>query len=115
MSKFDIYKDGDNLVELLSGETSNAIEAKTDDVTTEKHVPYIEELADGYLVKVGKEVAHPMTEEHWIEFIELIVDGNKVYRQFLTPNDKPEAVFKVEKSNDVVAREYCNLHGLWKS
>lgn len=115
MNNFDIYKDGENLVELLSGSTTNALEEQTADSTNEKHVPFIEELTDGYLVKVGETVDHPMTDAHWIQFIELIIDDNKVYRHYLTPTDKPEATFKVEKGNKVVAREYCNLHGLWKS
>ena len=40
--------------------------------------------------------------------------GNRVYRKYLSPTDKPEASFEVEKGDVVVAREYCNLHGLWK-
>jgi superoxide reductase len=58
------------------------------------------------------DVAHPMEEKHYIEWIEIIADG-KAYRQFLNPGEAPEAVFKVESEN-VTAREYCNLHGLWK-
>lgn len=114
MSKFEVYKDGDNLVEVLHGNAEKPLRENTADGKLEKHVPFIEEVAEGYLVKVGEEMAHPMEEDHWIEFIELIVDGNKVYRQYLTPSDKPEALFKVEKSDNVYAREYCNLHGLWR-
>jgi superoxide reductase len=54
-----------------------------------------------------------MTPEHYIEWIELIADG-KSYRQFLAPGQAPEAVFCV-KADKVTAREYCNLHGLWKA
>ncbi|MFV0424893.1 MAG: desulfoferrodoxin family protein [Bacilli bacterium] len=115
MSRFDIYKDGDTLVEVLVGEASSKLEEKTADSSTEKHVPFIQEMEDGYLVKVGETVDHPMTPEHWIEFIELIIDGDKVYRHFLTPDSKPEAYFKVEKGNNVKAREHCNIHGLWAS
>ncbi|MBN1468762.1 MAG: desulfoferrodoxin [Fusobacteriaceae bacterium] len=115
MSK--IFKKDGILVELIAGETVlegfEALEEKTADSSTEKHVPFIEETADGYLVKVGETTAHPMTPEHWIQFIELTVD-NKVYKQYLEPTDKPEASFKVEKGAKVSAREYCNLHGLWK-
>jgi superoxide reductase len=82
------------------------------DAAKEKHVPVIEKTADGYFVKVGS-VAHPMEEKHYIEWIELIAD-NKSYRQFLKPGDKPEATFKVT-ADKVVAREFCNLHGLWKA
>ena len=48
---------------------------KVEDATTEKHVPYIEEKENGYLVRVGKETKHPMAEAHYIEFIELEIDG----------------------------------------
>ena len=77
----------------------------------EKHVPVIEKIEAGYKVKVGS-VPHPMIEEHYIEWIELLVDG-KAYRQFLNPGDEPQAVFNVE-ADKVSAREHCNVHGLWK-
>jgi len=54
-----------------------------------------------------------MEDKHYIEWIEAIADG-KAYRQFLKPGDAPEAVFKIEAAN-IAAREYCTLHGLWKS
>lgn len=82
------------------------------DGAMEKHVPVIEKTANGYKVKVGS-VAHPMTEEHWIEWVELIADG-KSYRQFLKPGQAPEAEFCIQAAK-VTAREYCNLHGLWKA
>jgi superoxide reductase len=82
------------------------------DAATEKHVPVIEKINGGYKVKVGS-VAHPMEEKHYIEWIEVIADG-KAYRQFLKPGDVPEATFNIEAEN-VIAREYCNVHGLWKA
>lgn len=91
------------------------LEAKTQDAATEKHVPYVEERENGYLVKVGKEAKHPMLEAHYIEFIELIIDEDKLYRKYLNPGDEPEAFFEIAKGKDVVAREYCNIHGLWKN
>ena len=81
------------------------------DAAKEKHVPVVEKTADGFKVKVGS-VAHPMGEDHMIEWIEIIADG-KTYRQFLKPGDEPEATFKID-ADQVTAREYCNLHGLWK-
>ena len=84
----------------------------TVDASLEKHVPVIEKTAEGIKVKVGS-VPHPMEEKHYIEWIELIADGSS-YRQFLKPGGKPEAIFKIE-AKSMVAREYCNLHGLWKS
>jgi len=82
------------------------------DGAVEKHVPVIEKTSDCYKVKIGS-AAHPMEEKHYIEWIELIADG-KSYRQFLNPGDKPEAKFMI-RADTVTAREYCNIHGLWKS
>ena len=84
----------------------------TVDAATEKHVPVVEKTEKGVKVKVGS-VPHPMDETHYIEWIEVIADG-KVYRKFLNPGDAPEAEFEVAAEN-ITAREYCNLHGLWKS
>ena len=83
----------------------------TVDAAKEKHVPVVERTEGGVSVKVGS-VVHPMEEKHYIEWIEIIADG-KAYRQFLKPGDSPEAMFDIE-AGDVTAREYCNLHGLWK-
>lgn len=76
----------------------------------EKHVPVIEKIEGE--VKVG-EVDHPMMDKHYIEWIEIHTE-NKVYRKFLNPGEKPEAVFMVEEEV-LYARGFCNLHGLWKS
>ena len=88
------------------------LEEKTADKTTEKHVPVIEKITDGCKVTVGSTL-HPMEEKHLIEWIEILADGIS-YKKFLKPGDKPEAVFITDAKN-ITAREYCNLHGLWKS
>ncbi len=85
----------------------------TTDGATEKHVPVIEKMEGGYRVKVGS-AAHPMLDAHYIEWIELIcTECGKVMRKHLKPGDAPEAVFET-KAEKVIAREYCNLHGLWQ-
>ncbi len=84
----------------------------TVDAAKEKHVPVMENTSTKVKVKVGS-VAHPMEEKHYIEWIEIIA-GEKVYRQFLKPGDTPEATFAIS-ANKLIAREYCNLHGLWKA
>lgn len=84
----------------------------TVDAAKEKHVPVIEKTANGYKVSVGS-VAHPMEEKHYIEWIELYADGRS-YRKYLNPGDEPVAEFCIEATN-VSAREFCNLHGLWKA
>jgi len=88
------------------------LKEKTEDVGLEKHVPVIEKTEAGIKVKVGS-TPHPMEEKHYIEWIEIIADGN-VFRKFLKPGMEPKAEFNV-KAEKIEAREYCNLHGLWKS
>lgn len=94
------------------GQPMELFEEKTEDVGKEKHVPVIEKTKERILIKVGS-VPHPMEEKHYIEWIEIIADG-VVYKKFLKPGDKPEAEFNI-KAEKIYAREYCNLHGLWKS
>lgn len=94
------------------GQPMKLMKENTVDAATEKHVPIIEKIAGGYRVTVGS-VPHPMEEKHYIEWIELIA-GDETHHHFLKPGEKPEAVFKTDAIG-VTAREYCNLHGLWKS
>ena len=110
-----------NIVEVLHGgegelvccgEPMELYTANTVDAAKEKHVPVIEKTAGGVKVKVGS-VAHPMEAKHHIEWIEILVDG-KAYRQFLNPGAAPEATFAIDAAK-VTAREWCNLHGLWKA
>ena len=121
--KLEIYKceTCGNIVEMLHGGQGDLVccgeEMKryvenTVDAAKEKHVPVIEKTASGFVVKVGS-VAHPMEDKHYIEWIEVIADG-KAYRQFLEPGGQAEATFAIDAA-EITAREYCNLHGLWKS
>ncbi len=84
----------------------------TVDAAKEKHIPVIEKIDGGFRIKVGS-VPHPMEDKHYIEWIEVITDDGRVYRQFLNPGKAPESVFKID-AKTITAREYCNLHGLWK-
>jgi len=95
------------------GVEMDLMEEKTADMATEKHVPVIEKIDGGYKVIVGSTL-HPMTEEHYIQWIELITDDGQVLTAYLNPSDAPEATFRTS-SKKVTAREYCNLHGHWKS
>ena len=96
---------GKAMKKLVAGEMDGA---------AEKHVPVLEKIEGGYRVQVG-EVLHPSLPEHFIEFIELICqDCGSVQRHYLKPGDKPQAMFKTDSAH-VIAREYCNLHGLWQS
>ena len=111
-----------NIVEVLHtgagqlvccGEPMQLMDEKTQDSSIEKHVPYVEKTKNGILVKIGQNQAHPMEDKHYIEWIQVIADG-AAYRKFLKPGDKPQAEFPI-KADSVQAREYCNIHGLWKN
>ena len=123
--KLGIYKceKCGNIVQVLHGEKPpvtccgkpmDRLVENTIDAAVEKHVPVVENIEGGYLVKVGS-VDHPMTNDHHIQWIELSSDNDAfVQRQILTPSDSPQASFKTDAAK-VMARAYCNLHGLWKS
>lgn len=110
-----------NIVEVLHegvgelvccGKPMKLMVENTVDASKEKHVPVIERKGSGILVKVGA-VPHPMEDKHFIEWISVTKD-NSVMRKFLKPGEKPEAEFPLALDG-VSAREYCNLHGLWKA
>jgi len=110
-----------NIVEVLHtgkgelvccGKPMDLLEEKTKDEGMEKHVPVIEKTDNGIKVKIGS-IPHPMEDDHFIEWIEILAD-EKAYRKFLKPGDAPEAEFNIQAEN-IIARELCNIHGLWKS
>ena len=122
-NRLEVYKCGlcGNITEVMHagsgslvccGSNMKLMTENSVDAATEKHVPVIEIGADSITVKVGS-VPHPMESSHYIEWIELIADG-QVYRQFLNPGEAAEATFNVTASA-VTAREFCNLHGHWSA
>jgi superoxide reductase len=119
----EVYKCGvcGNIVELLNagggtlvccGKDMELLKEKSEETGGEKHVPVVERTQGGYKVKVGS-VPHPMEDKHFIQWVELIA-GDKRYIEFLKPGSKPEATFLVD-ADSASAREYCNIHGLWRS
>jgi superoxide reductase len=110
-----------NIVEVLHtgegelvccGQPMELMTAKNNDEGQEKHVPVIGKTDQGIKITVGS-VEHPMEDQHYIEWIELIADGYS-YKQFLTPQDKPQTEFNI-RAEQITARAYCNLHGLWQN
>lgn len=97
---------GEHMKELVPG---------TVDAAAEKHVPVITKEGDNKVVVTVGEVAHPMGEDHYIEWIILQTkQGNQ--RKFLKPGDEPKKCFRICDNDEVVAAyAYCNLHSLWKS
>ncbi len=92
---------------------------KTRNEGQEKHLPIMEKLpenicrgGDGYKIKVG-EIAHPMEEDHYIEWIEIKTNDGKIGKRYLQPGDSTEVEFYTKKEI-IEVRVYCNVHELWK-
>jgi len=116
-----------NIVEVLHigagelvccGQPMELMVSKNKEEGIEKHLPVIEDLPpnmcqvkDGCKIKIGLQ-EHPMTEDHYIEWIEIITADGKSGKKFLKPGDKPESNFYT-RMNIIGARAYCNIHGLW--
>jgi superoxide reductase len=122
---FDVYfsKSKGIIVEVLNGgegslqvdgEPMVKLDESSRSGAAEKHTPVIEKTDKGFRVKVGS-LTHSMDANHWTQWIELVVDDNKIYRQVLKPGDPSEATFEVSDAKKVVARAFCNLHGLWEA
>lgn len=109
-----VYVVNDGLVTpSCCGEPMKLLKAGESDGAAEKHVPVVSVEGDRVSVKVGS-VAHPMSEEHLIQWIALSVGGKMMFRT-LSAADQPEAVFYAEEKGAFTVYEYCNLHGLWKA
>ncbi len=111
------------------------------DWKSEKHVPVIEVIGPvkkgepcQVQLSVGAEIAHPHTTEHHIRYIKLFFkpDGEKFIvhlGSFMFEahgesveganegsakcEPKVTATVSLEKSGELVALSYCNIHGLW--
>ena len=94
------------------GQAMKLMQEKTEEEGKEKHLPVIEKTDAGIKIKVGS-IAHPMEENHYIEWIKVKAD-DKLYCKFLSPGNLPAAEFPV-KTEDIIVRSYCNIHGLWKN
>ena len=125
MKNTKIYKCGKEnmVVEVLSeqecctlfccGEEMTLMKENSVDAATEKHVPILTDSdSGGVKVTVGS-VLHPMTKDHYIQWIE-VINGPWVNRKYLQPGDEPMAEFYVPNNGHWEVRAYCNLHGLWK-
>lgn len=107
-----------NIVEVLHpgatlsccGKPMEQVQSRTNDGAREKHVPQVEKSRNAYRICIGS-VPHPMTEEHFIQWVELVTESEVMRKEFL-PGDKPEVTFRTDE-HVLYARAYCNLHGLW--
>lgn len=111
--QLEVLVSGSDDVELVCcGEVLKAQRANSSDGAGEKHLPVAESCPGGILVRVG-DVPHPMSEEHHIEWIE-VINGAYVNRFYLKPGELPQAVFSVPLSPELIIRESCNIHGVWQ-
>lgn len=94
------------------GEPMEKLEANVTDAAQEKHVPVASKEGGKLKVSVGS-AAHPMSPEHYIEWIAVVAD-DKNEIAYLKPGMEPKAEFTDITSNATVYA-YCNLHSLWKA
>ncbi len=95
------------------GQKMTHLDPGTTDGAVEKHLPVVTVEGNTVKVEVGS-VAHPMTEEHSIQWIYLqTTKGGQ--RKALAPNDPPVVTFALLEEEPVAVYAYCNLHGLWKT
>lgn len=99
---------------ICCGEAMGELIPGTTDAAVEKHIP-VYNIKDGVVhVKVGS-VAHPMDNNHYIQWISIRTNYGKQYKE-LKPGQKPEADFCIRDGEKVEAvYAYCNLHNLWKA
>ena len=121
--KLQVYKCDicGNIVEVLHedkgelvccGQPMKLLKEQTEEQGKEKHMPVVERIEKGVRVKVGS-IPHSMEEKHYIEWIE-VVSSDRIMSRFLKPGDTPEAKFEIDEAI-VEVREYCTIHGLWKT
>lgn len=120
--KFYVCKKCGNIVTFINesgapltccGDLMTQIVPNTVEAVKEKHFPVVTVKGNKVSVAVGS-VEHPMTPEHYIQWIYLTTDkGFQI--KYLTPEDKPKATFELSGETPVAAYEYCNIHGLWKT
>lgn len=95
------------------GEDMKLLTPMATDGAKEKHVPVVEIMGMTKVIKIGT-IPHPMTKEHYIQFIEAISNDKRyIKRKYLFPDEEPEMIIKCLENDDFAARGYCNIHGLY--
>jgi len=121
--KFYICKHCGNIVAMLRnkgvpvrccGEAMHEIKPGTTEGSSEKHIPVYEIENNIVHVTVGA-IPHPMTAEHYIEWICLETEHGIQYAH-LDPGDEPRAKFAICSGDEVRAvYAFCNQHSLWRT
>ena len=121
-NRFYICEHCGNIVEMVNnagvplmccGQKMTALEAGTVEASREKHIPAVSVNGSTVSVNVGS-VEHPMTEEHYIEWVCMETEHGIQYAH-LDPDDKPRAKFSVCDGDEIRAvYAFCNQHDLWR-
>ena len=90
------------------GEKMQTLIANSADAAAEKHVPTYEKDGEHINVKVN----HVMEEEHYIEWISLVMEHEELTLKLENTFPAAEARFPYVPGSTIYA--YCNKHGLWK-
>ena len=123
MARFYLCEHCKNLIGMVAhkgvplvccGSKMKALEPNTTDAAGEKHLPVVKVEGREIKVTVGS-VSHPMTEEHFIQWIYLETKSGG-QRKNLSPDSAPEVSFSLTEDDEAISvYAYCNLHGLWKT
>ncbi len=98
---------------MCCGQKMTELVPSTVDASLEKHVPVVTVEGNTVVVDVGS-VAHPMVEEHYIQWVYLLTDkGGQI--KYLSAGEEPKATFALSDEKPLAVYEYCNIHGLWKA
>ena len=93
------------------GEKMEKLVPNTVEASGEKHLPVVHVDGNRVTVNVGA-VDHPMTEEHLIQWVQLVTDKGS-QRKFLNPQEAPVVTFELAGEKPLSVYAWCNLHGLW--
>jgi superoxide reductase len=93
-------------------------------ILEKKHAPVIEVPAkivagESFAVTLTMgDIAHPMGATHYIQNVDLLVGNEPAGHVEFRPEvaiAKATVYIRIDKPVTLVARAYCNLHGLWES
>ena len=98
---------------MCCGQKMKQLESGVIEARREKHLPVVSVDGNTVTVSVGS-VEHPMTEEHYIEWVCIETEHGIQYAH-LNPDDKPKAKFSICDGDEVRAvYAFCNQHDLWR-
>lgn len=98
---------------ICCGEPMKELTVNTVEASQEKHIPVVTKIDENTLKVAIGSAAHPMIEEHHIQFLYLQTEkGGQI--AYLKPGEEPSVTFKFT-SKPIAVYSYCNLHGLWKT